>query len=199
MVYLILHKFAKFAKFVIVAKYFGEFEFGEYYEGSHFGEFESGESETFPKKAILASTQIRQNWRIFGEYSNSTNLLSSGHCLVFVQKQLIKIECYKSLKIFISVDMGRTSAYLPRPGWPASESPRTRRESRSRASPGGRPSPAAPTAGRATTRREAFRRRRDKRWSRSCRSSRPSARRKTSACRSPENNFHALSCNFQVA
>ncbi len=116
---------------------------------------------------------------------------------VFVQKQLIKIEFYKSLKIFISVDRGRTSAYLPRPGWPASESPRTRRESRSQASPGGRPSPAAPTAGRATTRREAFRRRRDKRWSRSCRSSRPSARRKTSACRSPDNNFHALGCcNF---
>jgi hypothetical protein len=68
MVYLILHKFAKlaklakFAKFTIVAKYFGEFEFGEYYEGSHFGELESGESERFPKKAILASTQFRQNW-----------------------------------------------------------------------------------------------------------------------------------------
>jgi hypothetical protein len=72
MVYLILHKFAKlakFAKFVIVAKYFGKFEFGEYYEGSHFGEyyegshfgeFKSGESERFPKKAILASTRIRQ-------------------------------------------------------------------------------------------------------------------------------------------
>ena len=75
MVYLILHKFAKlakftkFTKFVIVAKYFGEFEFGKYYEGSHFGEFKSGESERFPKKAILkfakigkfsASTQIRQ-------------------------------------------------------------------------------------------------------------------------------------------
>ncbi len=66
MVYLILHKFAKlakfakFAKFVIVAKYFGEFEFGEYYERSDFGKFESGESERFPKKAILASTRIRQ-------------------------------------------------------------------------------------------------------------------------------------------
>jgi hypothetical protein len=41
---------------------FGEFEFGEYYEGSQFGEFESGESERFPKMAILVSTRIRQNW-----------------------------------------------------------------------------------------------------------------------------------------
>jgi hypothetical protein len=31
--------------------------------------------------AILASTRIRQNWRIFGDYSNSTNLPASGHCL----------------------------------------------------------------------------------------------------------------------
>ena len=60
MVYLILHKFAKLAKFAIVAKYFGEFEFGEYYEGSQFGKFESGKSERFPKMAILASTRIRQ-------------------------------------------------------------------------------------------------------------------------------------------
>jgi hypothetical protein len=42
---------------------------------------ESGESGTFPKKAILASTQICQKWQISGEYSNSINLLSSGHCL----------------------------------------------------------------------------------------------------------------------
>jgi hypothetical protein len=63
MVYLILHKFAKlakFAEFAIVAKCLGKFKFGEYYEGSHFGEFESGESERFPKKAILASTRIWQ-------------------------------------------------------------------------------------------------------------------------------------------
>ncbi len=83
MVYLILHKFAKlakYAKFDIVAKYFGKFEFGEYYKGSHFGEFESGESERFPKKAILASTRICPNWRISGEYLNSLNLLASGHC-----------------------------------------------------------------------------------------------------------------------
>ena len=40
--------------------YFGKFEFGEYHEGSHFGEFESGESERFPKKAILVSTRILQ-------------------------------------------------------------------------------------------------------------------------------------------
>jgi hypothetical protein len=42
---------------------------------------ESGESGTFPKKAILASTQICQKWQISGKYSNSINLLSSGHCL----------------------------------------------------------------------------------------------------------------------
>ena len=47
---------------------------------------ESGESDTFPKKAILASTRIRQKWRIFGEYSNSTNLSASGHCLVNISK-----------------------------------------------------------------------------------------------------------------
>jgi hypothetical protein len=92
MVYLILHKFAKlaklakFAKFAIVAKYFGEFEFGKYYEGSHFGEFESGESERFPKKAILASTRICQNWRISGEYSNFLNSLASGYCLLKTPK-----------------------------------------------------------------------------------------------------------------
>jgi hypothetical protein len=40
------------------------------------------ESGQFSKMAILASTRIRQNWRIFGEYSNSTNLPASGHCLV---------------------------------------------------------------------------------------------------------------------
>ena len=61
---------------------FGEFKFGEYYKGSQFGEFESGESERFPKMAILASTRIRQNWQIFGEYSNSTNSPASDHCLV---------------------------------------------------------------------------------------------------------------------
>ena len=42
----------------------------------------SGESGTFLKKAILASTRIRQKWRISGKYSNSINSLSSGHCLV---------------------------------------------------------------------------------------------------------------------
>ncbi len=80
-----LAKFAKFANFAIVlansslasttkghslansslasrqfCHSFGEFEFGKYYEGSQFGEFESGESERFPKMAILASTQICQ-------------------------------------------------------------------------------------------------------------------------------------------
>ncbi len=70
--------------------YFGKFKFGEYHEGSHFGEFESGKSERFPKKAILASTRIRQNWRISGEYSNSLNSLASGHCL---GKSLPNSEC----------------------------------------------------------------------------------------------------------
>ncbi len=45
---------------------------------------ESGESGTFPKKAILASTQICQKWQISGEYSNSINSLSSGHCLIIL-------------------------------------------------------------------------------------------------------------------
>jgi hypothetical protein len=35
--------------------------------------------------AILASTRIRQNWRIFGEYSNSTNSPASGHCLLKIR------------------------------------------------------------------------------------------------------------------
>jgi hypothetical protein len=45
------------------------------------------ESGQFSKMAILASTRIRQNWRIFGEYSNSTNSPASGHCLRFTNKQ----------------------------------------------------------------------------------------------------------------
>jgi hypothetical protein len=44
-----------------------------------------GESGTFLKKAILASTQICQKWRISGEYSNLINSLSSGHCLQLIQ------------------------------------------------------------------------------------------------------------------
>jgi hypothetical protein len=40
------------------------------------------ESGQFSKMAILASTQIRQNWRIFGEYSN---LPASGHCLILTK------------------------------------------------------------------------------------------------------------------
>jgi hypothetical protein len=43
------------------------------------------ESGQFSKMAILASTRIRQNWRIFGEYSNSTNSPASGHCLEKLQ------------------------------------------------------------------------------------------------------------------
>jgi hypothetical protein len=46
------------------------------------------ESGQFSKMAILASTRIRQNWRIFGEYSNLTNSPASGHCLVFTQKSI---------------------------------------------------------------------------------------------------------------
>jgi hypothetical protein len=56
-------------------------EFGESARHGLANVGESGESYTFPKKAILASTRIRQKWQIFGEYSNSTNSLSSGHCL----------------------------------------------------------------------------------------------------------------------
>ncbi len=40
------------------------------------------ESDLFSKRVILASTQILQKMRIFGEYSNSTNSPASGHCLV---------------------------------------------------------------------------------------------------------------------
>ena len=45
---------------------------------------EFSESDLFSKKTILASSRIRQKWQISGEYSNSTNSLSSGHCLVFL-------------------------------------------------------------------------------------------------------------------
>jgi hypothetical protein len=51
---------------------------------------ESGECGTFLKKAILASIQIRQKWRISGEYSNSQNVLASGHCLVKTLKVKLK-------------------------------------------------------------------------------------------------------------
>ncbi len=43
---------------------------------------ESGESCIFPKMAILASTRTHQKRPIFGKYSNSLNLLASGHSLV---------------------------------------------------------------------------------------------------------------------
>ncbi len=46
---------------------------------------ESGESDLFSKRAILASTGICQKWQISGEYSNSINSLSSGHCLGYFQ------------------------------------------------------------------------------------------------------------------
>ncbi len=45
----------------------------------------SGKSGTFQKKAILASTEIRQKWRISYEYSNSLNSLASDHCLIIMQ------------------------------------------------------------------------------------------------------------------
>ena len=44
---------------------------------------ESGESDTFPKKAILASAQIRQKWHISGEYSNSPKIANFRRVLVF--------------------------------------------------------------------------------------------------------------------
>jgi hypothetical protein len=46
-----------------------------------------GESGTFLKKAILASTQICQKWQISGKYSNSINSLSGGHCLIVIHIQ----------------------------------------------------------------------------------------------------------------
>jgi hypothetical protein len=69
----------------------GSANVGEFVESAQHGSAnvgESGESDTFPKKVILASTRIRQKWRIFGEYSNSTNSLSSSHCLSATQKSL---------------------------------------------------------------------------------------------------------------
>ncbi len=43
---------------------------------------EFSKSDPFSKRVILASTRICQKWRISGEYSNSINSLSSGHCLL---------------------------------------------------------------------------------------------------------------------
>jgi hypothetical protein len=43
------------------------------------------ESDQFSKMTILATTQICQKWQIFGEYSNSTNLPVSSHCLIKTQ------------------------------------------------------------------------------------------------------------------
>ncbi len=43
---------------------------------------EFSKSDPFTKRVLLASTQIRQKWQISGEYSNSINSLSSGHCLL---------------------------------------------------------------------------------------------------------------------
>jgi hypothetical protein len=43
---------------------------------------EFSESNTFSKRAILASTRICQKWQISGEYSNLMNSLASGHSLL---------------------------------------------------------------------------------------------------------------------
>jgi hypothetical protein len=42
---------------------------------------ESGESHTFQKTAVLASTRTRQKRRVSREYSNSLNSPASSHCL----------------------------------------------------------------------------------------------------------------------
>ena len=54
-------------------------------------------SDLFSKMAILASTRICQNWRIFGKYSNSTNSPASGHCLDLVQNAKFFFGCSKVL------------------------------------------------------------------------------------------------------
>ena len=46
---------------------------------------ESGESRTFQKTAVLASTRTRQKRRVSREYSNSLNLPASSHCLKITQ------------------------------------------------------------------------------------------------------------------
>jgi hypothetical protein len=49
---------------------------------------------------ILASTRIRQKWRIFGEYSNSTNSPASGQCLIERQGAVnvfLKVKIIKAL------------------------------------------------------------------------------------------------------
>ncbi len=57
------------------------------------------ESGQFSKMAILASTRIRQNWQIFGEYSNSTNSPASGHCLL---KSSLRRSPTIKIRIFLS-------------------------------------------------------------------------------------------------
>jgi hypothetical protein len=51
---------------------------------------------------FLASTQIRQNWRIFGEYSNSTNSPASGHCLGEIRFVLFRSVCLFLLYVSFS-------------------------------------------------------------------------------------------------
>jgi hypothetical protein len=59
------------------------------------------ESGQFSKMAILASTRIHQNWQIFGEYSNSTNLPAIGHCLILIHLSIFEgrgIKVYKLIQ-----------------------------------------------------------------------------------------------------
>jgi hypothetical protein len=43
------------------------------------------ESDPFSKKEHFGEYSHSPNWRIFGEYLNSTNSPASGHCLVLTQ------------------------------------------------------------------------------------------------------------------
>jgi hypothetical protein len=43
---------------------------------------ESGESRTFQKTAVLASTRTRQKRRVLREYLYSLNSPASSHCLI---------------------------------------------------------------------------------------------------------------------
>jgi hypothetical protein len=67
----------------VFAKWFGECQRVWRVRAKQVGNVgEFSESDQFSKKTILASTRICQKWRIFGEYSNSTNSPASGHCLI---------------------------------------------------------------------------------------------------------------------
>ncbi len=51
------------------------------------------ESDPFSKKEHFGEYSHSPNWRIFREYSNSTNSPASGHCLVF--------NCFRKVFIFL--------------------------------------------------------------------------------------------------